>query len=90
MEFDWDVSNLGHLARHHISRAEFEQAMKNDPILVDFRDERGEERWCAVSATGSLRVLFLVFTYRGESVRAITGWNAGRRLTELHFRTKTM
>ena len=27
LEFDWDASNLRHLAQHRITRSEFEQAM---------------------------------------------------------------
>ncbi len=85
LEFEWDASNLRHLARHRISRPEFEQAMTNDPIFVDFSDESGEERWYAVGATDSLRVLFLVFTYRGP----ITGWDASKKLRDVYFRRKS-
>ena len=88
LEFDWDSSNESHLARHRISRSEFEQAMSNDPMLVDFGDESGEERWYAVGATDSLRVLFLVFTHRGESIRPITGWDANKQLCEKYLRQK--
>ncbi len=62
-EFDWDASNLSHLARHGISREEFEEAMTHDPMFVDFDDRTGEERWYAVGATDRRRVLFLVFTF---------------------------
>jgi len=88
LDVDWDASNLQHLASHRISRSEFEQAMMNDPVLVDFSDESGEERWYALGATGSLRVLFLVFNYRGESIRPITGWDASKKLREAYFRGK--
>ncbi|HXJ93864.1 MAG TPA: BrnT family toxin [Terriglobia bacterium] len=88
MEFEWDESNLRHLARHRISRAEFEEAMANDPILVDFNDESGEDRWYALGATNGLRVLFMVFTHRAERVRPITAWSAGRALREAYFRRK--
>ena len=44
-EFDWDRDNLRHMAAHRITRAEFERAMLHDPIIVDFSDETGEERW---------------------------------------------
>ena len=88
-EFDWDVSNLRHLARHGIRRAEFEQAMRNDPLFVDFSDESGEERCYALGATDNVRVLFLVFTYKGERVRPITGWNASKKLREAYFRRKS-
>jgi len=87
-EFDWDAANVGHLAEHRIARSEFEQAMLNDPIIIDFTDETGEGRWYALGATERLRVLFLVFTFRQERIRPITGWDANRKLRELYFRKK--
>ena len=89
LEFDWDASNLRQLARHGIRRAEFEQAMANDPVFVDYSDESGEERWYALGATDSLRVLFLVVTFRGDSIRPITGWEASKKLREAYFRKKS-
>jgi uncharacterized DUF497 family protein len=87
-EFDWDAANLRHLANHRITRAEFEQAMLNHPIVIDFADESGEARWCALGATDRLRVLFLVFTYRQERIRPITGWGAKKELRKLYFQKK--
>ena len=87
-EFDWDPGNVQHLAAHRISPTEFEQAMLHDPIIVDFSDETGEERWYALGATHQLRVLFLVFAYRGERIRPVTGWDAGKKLRELYFLKK--
>ena len=87
-EFDWDASNLSHLARHGISREEFEQAMTHDPLFLDLDDGSGEERWYALGATDRLRVLFLVFTFRGVRLRPITGWNAGKRMREAYFQSK--
>lgn len=88
-EFEWDAGNLRHLARHRISRLEFEEAITQDPVVVDFSDESGEERWYALGSTRRQRVLFLVFTYRGERVRPITGWDAGRKLCEAYFRRES-
>src|SRR2546427_10638587 len=73
LDFDWDASNLRHLASHRISHSEFEQAMMNGPVLVDFSDESGEERWYALGATDSLRVLFLVFQLSGRERSADYG-----------------
>lgn len=87
-EFDWDESNLRHLARHRISQAEFEEAITRDPVFIDIRDEAGEERWYALGATDSLRILFLVFTLRGERIRPVTGWNASKKLPEAYLHQK--
>jgi uncharacterized DUF497 family protein len=87
-EFDWDAANVRHLANHRITRADFEQAMLHDPIVIDFADETGEERWYALGATAELRALFLVITYREERIRPITGWDADKKVRELYFRKK--
>ena len=42
LSFDWDDENLKHLARHDITKAEFEQVMGNDPILFDYQNIHGE------------------------------------------------
>jgi hypothetical protein len=87
-DFDWDAANVQHLAKNRITRSEFEQAMLHDPIIIDFADETGEQRWYALGATDRLRVPFLVFTYRDERIRAITGWDANKKLQSLYFQKK--
>lgn len=87
-EFDWDDANLRHLARHRISRLEFEQAIANRPIIVDFNNESGEERWFAVGATDNVRILFLIYTYREDRIRPITGWDARKAMRESYFKAK--
>jgi uncharacterized protein len=89
LQFDWNASNSGHLARHKITRAEFEEAMANKPVYVDFNDEAGEERWYALGATNRLRVLFLVLTFRDGRIRPITGWDAGKKLQKAYFEKKS-
>jgi len=73
-EFDWDEHNLKHLSRHKITPAEFEEAMRNNRVIMDVEGESGEERWYVAGVTNGLRILVLVFTYRGEKIRPITGW----------------
>lgn len=87
-ELDWDKNNVAHLSRHNITPAEFEQAISGDPLLIDVRDESGEDRWYALGATKKLRVLFLVYTDHGDRVRPVTAWDAGKKLRELYFRSK--
>jgi len=87
-QFDWDDANLRHLARHRISRLEFEQAMTNRPIILDFSNESGEERWFAVGATDNVRILYLIYTYRGDQIRAITGCDASKEMRESYFQAK--
>ena len=61
--------------------------MRNNRVFMDVEDESGEERWYVAGVTNGLRVLVLVFTYRGKKIRPITAWDAGKDLRQLYFRT---
>lgn len=76
---DWDDANVKHLKRHHVKPSEFEEALRNDPILFDHDNLDGEDRWTGLGATDALRVLTLSFTIRNGRVRAITAFDASRK-----------
>lgn len=88
LEFDWDNANTSHLKRHSVSKEEFEEAILNDPVLIDSYNLAREQRWQALGATQRLRVLVLCYTMREGRLRAVTAWEAGRRLAQLYFRLK--
>jgi len=88
VELDWDEANVRHLARHKITREEVEEFFANDPTFVDYEIVNGEDRWTALCATNELRVLFVVFTMRGERIRPVSGWDADRLTEEDYFRSR--
>jgi uncharacterized DUF497 family protein len=45
----------------------------------------GEDRWTAVGATLSLRVLILIFTVPNDKIRVITGWDADKGTKKQYF-----
>lgn len=47
--------------------------------------ERNEQRWIAVGATRSGRILNIVFAIRDEAIRAITGWVADKETADLYL-----
>jgi uncharacterized DUF497 family protein len=75
-EFHWDDSNGGHLARHDVSPSEAEEAILDPNAIFLEIQSGGEERVKAVGATMGGRILVVVFTWRGESIRAITAYGA--------------
>ena len=79
IRFDWDGANLQHLAGHDVTQAEFEEVMYNDPILFDYLDLAGEDRWTGLGSTKDLRVLVVAFTIRQGRIRAVTAFNAGKK-----------
>ena len=84
-DFDWDQHNEQHLAKHGISRADTEDVLLGNHILLEYQIEGNEQRWIAVGATRAHRILNILFTMRGEAIRPITGWVADKETTDLYF-----
>jgi uncharacterized DUF497 family protein len=72
-EFDWDEQNERHLANHGISRSDAEDVLSGDHILLEYQMEGNEQRWVAVGATRTGRILNIVFAVRGEAMRPVNG-----------------
>lgn len=82
-EFDWDAHNETHLAKHEISRLDVEDVLTGNHILLEYQMEGDEQRWVAVGATRTGRILDIVFALRGEAIRPITGWAADKETAAL-------
>jgi len=55
--FDWDMQNVGHVARHRVSPAEVEEAVERPHASVCAKDD-GTRSWCSQfvrNACGRLR-----------------------------------
>ncbi|MGD0729836.1 MAG: BrnT family toxin [Terracidiphilus sp.] len=81
--FDWDAANLGHIARHDVTREEAEQVFRGDPldIQMEISDaSNGEERLQQLGETENGRILQLVTTWRRGKVRVISAWDAPKQL----------
>jgi uncharacterized DUF497 family protein len=76
IEFDWDAENTKHLLTHKVKPDEFEQALQNDPLDLDYEAIDGEERYRSVGITNGGRFLCLVWTVRNGMVRAVTAFPA--------------
>lgn len=85
---EWDAGNILHVARHRVTPSEVEEVFRNQPSVRGHDRVDSEDRWTAVGATNSLRVLVVVFTMRGEKIRPVTAWNADRRAKKEYFRAK--
>jgi len=84
LTFHWDSGNTRHIARHGITSGEIEEVFANDPADIGFETVEGEGRWTAIGHSDSLRILIVVWTMRGEAVRPITAFEAGRRLRDAY------
>jgi uncharacterized DUF497 family protein len=80
---DWDVHNLKHLAKHGISRLDAEDVLSGNHILLEYQMEGDEERWVAIGATRTGRILEIVFAVRAGATRPITGWPASKEMCDV-------
>jgi len=78
MEFEFDPAKAaGNLRKHGVSFADAEGVFM-DPLAlhrVD-PDAEGEERFVAVGAGSAGRLLVVIYTLRGESIRLISARRA--------------
>ncbi len=73
--FDWDRANtLKNWEKHQVSPFECEQLFFNRPLVVHVSEGRTaeEERFYCLGKTDARRLLFLVFTLRGNHIRVIS------------------
>jgi len=81
-EFDWDGGNAEkNWLRHRVSQSECEQVFFNRPLVVseDEIHSQEEARYFALGHTDRGRLLFVVYTLRGERVRVISARDMTRR-----------
>ena len=73
--FNWDEGNSQkNWILHKVSRSECEQVFFNEPLVIadDEKHSQSEKRWYLLGQTDSGRMLFIVFTLRGELIRVIS------------------
>lgn len=78
--FDWDASNIEHIARHGLQPADVERALAGEPVTLSEGVTRaGEQRWVSIGRSAAGRLLAVVWTVRGTRVRIVTAYPASRR-----------
>jgi uncharacterized protein len=70
--FDWDLHNVGHVARHNVEPAEVEEAVGQPHTIISARDVDGEKRWKLFGTSAAGRYLVVVFTIRENRLRPVT------------------
>jgi uncharacterized DUF497 family protein len=75
--FEWDESNEEHVQAHGVEPAEVEEALLDpERTRTDARRGPGERRLAFIGATEEGRILFVIYTRRGDKVRPITARDA--------------
>ncbi len=88
MLFDWNKSNIDHIAKHGITPFEAEQAVLNDPIDLEFQRRGEESRVVQIGETDQGRVLVIVTTLRNGLTRVVTAFPAKKPLRAVYAAQK--
>ena len=81
MSFEWDpVKARSNARKHHVEFADAVTVFE-DGSAVTISDESSddEERWVTIGRDTFDRVLVVVYTWRGTTIRRISAWKASRR-----------
>ena len=89
LKFEWDESNIGHIALHGVSPAEAEYVLLHATIDVEYQDWHDEERYAEVGATAEGRILLVWTTWRGDRIRVVTAFDAPKADAEEYLRMVT-
>ena len=85
---DWDEANIAHIGRHGVTPDDVIQTFSNDAIDLNYEVVNGEDRWTSIGHTDKLRILVVVWTMRGEAIRAVTAFDAGAQVAAEYFRQR--
>ena len=86
--FDWDKGNSDkNWIRHQVSRSECEQVFFNEPLVIadDEKHSESEKRWYLLGQTDFERLLFIVFTIRGELIRIISARDMHKKERKIYY-----
>ena len=86
--FDWDEGNAEkNWLRHQVASNECEQVFFNEPLIVadDIKHSADEKRWYLLGRTDAGRLLFIVFTVRGNLIRIISAIDMNKNEREKYY-----
>lgn len=81
-EFEWDKGNeFKNQDKHDVSNPECEEVFFNQPLITsnDEKHSTDEARYHALGKTNETRLLFVVFTIRGNKIRVISARDMNRK-----------
>ncbi len=85
--FEWDEGNFDkNYKKHGITTKEAEEVFLDEKQLVleDDRHSQKEERFTMIARSTNNKVLFIVFTMRGNSIRIISARKANKKEVRLY------
>ena len=84
--FEWDEGNIEHIAEHNVTPEEAEELFSDpDNVLSeDMEHSTIEKRFLIIGKTEQGRLLYQIFTRRGESIRVISSRDINKKEVYLY------
>ncbi|OGE28320.1 hypothetical protein A2867_04900 [Candidatus Daviesbacteria bacterium RIFCSPHIGHO2_01_FULL_40_11] len=86
VRFEWDEANVVHIARHNIIPEEAEEVFfdGNNVQNEDVEHSLVEERFLIIGQTKSKRLLYQIFTVRGNKIRIVSSRDINKKEVGLY------
>lgn len=86
VEFDWDEANISHITKHNVVPEEAEDVFfdKNNVQNEDLEHSKAEERFLIIGKTVEGRLLYQIFTRRGNKIRVISSRDINKKEVHLY------
>lgn len=85
-EFEWDAANISHIAKHNVIPEEAEDVFfdENNVQDEDLEHSTDEERFLIIGKTTEGRLLYQIFTRRGNKIRVISSRDINKKEVHLY------
>lgn len=86
VSFEWDDANTKHIARHNVTPNEAEEVFLDikNVLNEDVEHSIAEDRFIIIGKTKKGRLLYQVFTRRGNKIRVISARDINKKEVELY------
>jgi len=84
--FEWDEANIAHIARHDVAPEEAEEIFFdiNNILNKDVEHSVVEKRFLIIGKTEKGRVLYQIFTKKGNKIRVVSSRDINRKEVGLY------
>ena len=84
--FEWDDANTEHIAQHNVTPSEAEDVFFDTNNVLDEDVEHSiiEERFIIIGKTKKERLLYQIFTKRGNKIRVISSRDINKKEVKLY------
>src|SRR5687767_15056799 len=86
ISFDWNEANIDHIAEHDVTPNKVEEVFSDEDNVLDEDIEHSivEDRFLIIGKTGKGRLLYQIFTRRGDKIHVISSRDINKKEVHLY------